>query len=291
MRTIDWDRHRAHREQVQQDRTRWVGLLDENFIPFLELPQLTDYSWPESRGSISSVQMTMLVRTPSGGVHAVVDELVAENLGRTDKVGKLIPVTGPARLVRVERLGWKPRTMLVTHVVVEGDAWAPHTLTIHGTDMLGYLDLLPCPSNPSTWTGQFTRFTRDWVGPADVMETFERPRDLADMKMWVTAEDAAVEGAADQVIFQIIQRSLAAVHRVAGITRNYPYVVTLEPRESDSPKRILLPADQTIWQELGEEALISGVTLRAELWWPGDLQPPGLALNLPTIVFSVKQEG
>lgn len=287
MREIDWVAHKKHRQQVIADSKEVMFLTDENWIPFLRLPQVERMTWPETRGAIDSVQITLNVRTPSGRVHAVVDELVAENLGKVDMVGKLVPVTGPARCIRLDRDGvsWP---MLVTHVVAEGDAWAPHTLTIHGVLMLGYLDLLPCPSNPLTWTGSFTRFERDWVGPEDATATFDKPRDLGAMTMLTVADGASVDGMSDEVIFRLIDESLDAVHRVAGVTGDPPYKAILEPPAGTPVRMIHRPTDQTIWQEIGERALAAGVSIRAQLWWPGD--EPIEGVSLPTLIFRVRQE-
>lgn len=287
MRSINWTDHKKHRRQVIKDTGEVLFLMDEDWVPFLRLPPVVSADWPETRGIIDSVKLTVHVRTPSGRVHAVVDELVAENLGRVDQVGKLIPVTGPARSIRMEREG-QSMTMLITHVVAEGDAWAPHTLTIHGVRMLAYLDLLPCPSNPLSWKGTFTRFERDWVGPEDMTETFEKPRDLAPMTMIAVADGASVDGMSDQVIYRLIDESLDAVHRVAGIENNPPYRAILETPTGTPVRLIHRPTDQTIWQEIGERALSAGVSIRAQLWWPGDTPVDGV--SVPTLIFRVRQE-
>lgn len=287
MRSINWTDHKKHRRQVIKDTGEVLFLMDEDWVPFLRLPQVTAMEWPETRGVIDSVKLTVHVRTPSGRVHAVVDELVAENLGKVDMVGKLIPVTGPARSIRLEREG-QELAMLITHVVAEGDAHAPHTLTIHGVTMLSYLDLLPCPSNPVTWIGEFTRFERDWVGPEDATETFDKPRDLAPMTMIAVADGASVDGMSDEVIYRLIAESLDAVHRVAGVTANPPYKAILDEPSGTPVRLIHRPTDQTIWQEIGERALSAGVSVRAELWWPGDTPISGV--SVPTLIFRVRQE-
>lgn len=292
MRTIDWAKHKAHREQVMADHGQWMGLLDEDGVPIMSLPQVTDMDWPTTRGVIDSVSTTLHTRTPSQRPHGVVAELVADGLGNLDEIGRLEPNSGPTRMIALERPGMKRETMRVTHAEAEGDSLSPHTLTIHGITLNGTLDMLPCPSNPLSWTGDFTRFDRDWVGDEEGTELFEKPRDLASFTMITVADGASVDGpAADVVIHRIIDESLAAVHRVAGITDHPPYVAVLADRgHRQSPRLILRPTDQTIWQEVGEAALVSGVAITADLWWPGDQPVPGHDLSLPTIVFTVKQE-
>lgn len=296
MRTLsfNWIAHKKHRDQVAEDLGQWIGLLDENWSPLFDLPQVSDLRWPKTRGSIESVSMRLRVRTPSGRLHAVVRELVAENLGKVDTLGRLIPVTGSARFVRQEPKGQEPWTMRVTHVEVEGDALLPHTMTIHGVTMEAYLDLLPCPSNPLTWTGGFTRFTRDWVGEADAQNLFRQPRDLASCTMIAVADGASVDGDSDQVIHRLIDESIEAVHRVADpeILANGPvYVAVMAERKADPYRMILRPTDQSLWKEIGDAALAYGVGVRADLWLPGSPQPfdDGL-LTAPTIIFTVRQE-
>jgi len=80
---------------------------------------------------------------------------------------------------------------------------------------------------------------------------------------------------------------------MAAVTEHPPYVAVRLPALTASPYTILRPTDQSIWAEVGNEALLAGVAIRAGLWWPGDPQPPGLtgpALVYPTIVVTVRQE-
>lgn len=290
MRIIDWPAQRARHASIASDAGQWLGLLDEDGIPLLDLPQVLEMDWPEQRGVIESVELKIRVRTPSGRLHAIARELIAENLGLTDEQTALIPITGPARFVALERPGLPRRVMRVSHVEVDGDTISPIMMKIHGTELLGYLELLPSPSTPTTWTGAFTRFTRDWVGPQDTIELFEHPRDLADIKLMQVADGGSVEGAADIVLHRLIDESLEAVLRMAGITSDPPYIAVLLPSDVASPYTILRPTDQTIWAEVGDEAMLSGVAIRAHLWWPGDDQPAGRTLRYPTIVFTVRQE-
>lgn len=232
MRTINWAQHRAHREQIQADQGQWIGLIDEDGIPLLDLPpQMLAMDWPEPRGTIEDISIEMLLRTPTGRVHPVSRELIAGNLGVTDALGKLVPVDGPARHIAIERPGLERRVMRISYPEVDGGTDLPRTMEVQGADLRIYLKLLPAPSHPLTWTGDFTRFTRDWVGPEDILETFEKPRDLADIKLFTVADGASIDGPADQVIFRLIDESLQAVSRMAGITSHPPYVAILEDSE------------------------------------------------------------
>lgn len=290
MREIDWTRDRAHRGQVIADRGQWLGVTDEDGVPLVELPPVSDMSWPRTRGVIESVSLKLRARTESGRPHTVVDELIAHGLGTVDEVGRLEPLSGPARLLVLERDGMRRAFARVTHAVADGDAHSPHTLTIHAVGGLGFLDMLPCPSNPLSWTGPFTRFDRDWVGDETQLNLFASPRDLASCTMITVADGATVEGPADVVIHRLIDESLQAVNRIAEITADPPYITVRRQTGIPSPRMILRPTDRTIWQEVADAALAAGVELTADLWWPGDPQPPGHILTRPTIVFTVSQE-
>lgn len=392
MRSIDWVAHRNHRQQIIEDHGQWVGLADEDGVPFLDLPQLIEMDWPEPRGTIADVSATINVRTPSGRLHPVVRELIAENLGTVDHLAQLIPMDGPSRHLVLERPGMRRRAMRIAYCEADSDAYAPHVMEIMGSDLRVYMQMLAAPSHPLSWTNEWTRFTRDWVGPEDILELFDKPRDLSDIKMFTVADGASIDGPVDEVIYRLISESLAAIYQKVGITNpsDRPYVAVLEeseippgpvppplykkvsvyrgfsgwgesniegdsrlvetisrttlsfsedmvcdrnlirksdkstidagatiagglevtyvsgstglyhfttktpeilPAPSGAPYTIIRPTDQTIWDEVGDIALSSGVKLSADMWWPGDPQPKGQALTQPTIVFSVKQEG
>lgn len=273
---------------------QWLALLNEDGEPLWELPAVTEMKWPESRGVAESVSLTVPVRTDTGGVHPIVAELVADGLGAVDEVGALIPVTGPARLVALERsddgsvVGWEERrTMRVTHVAAIGDAHAPHTLKIFGVDILCYLDLLPAPSLPTAWEeAEFTRFTRDWIGGEEGGELFEQPRDLAAISLMNAADGGTISGPALEMIEGLLRDSFAAIYSLTGVERE-PYAVHVS-KPGDTDFLMLRPTDQSLWAEVGEAAITSGVTLGARLHWPRDEVVPGVSTKHAQIVFTME---
>lgn len=291
MREIDWADHKAYRAQCVKDTGSWIGLLDQDWVPMMGLPAPVSMRWPRVRGAIDSIEITLPVRTPSGLPHPVVRELVADELGEVDELGRLVPHTGPARLIAVEQAGFQRRVMLITHTVAEGDEHSPHTLTIHGVSLAGYLDLIPCPSNPVSWKGDFTRFDRDWVGDPTTRDLYRQPRDLAPATMIAVADGASVEGDADHVIHRLLKESFDAVHRIAGITTDPVYIAVLAERQGTPQRMIHRPTDETLWKELAARALAANVTVTPQLWWPGDTPVPDHHnLKLPTLIFTVRQE-
>lgn len=287
---IDWQHHRLHRQQVVHDRGQWLGLADENGVPLMTLPPAIELAAPETRLNPESLQLTLPAQSPAGVVHPAVGQLIAEGLGRVDAAGKLTPYNGPTRFAVVERAGHKRRAYRITHTVVSGASTiAPSKMKIHGTDMLRMLSGYPAMSAPTTWTGEWRTFTRDWIGPENTATTLQKPRDLMGTKLVQVADGVTLEGPAEDVIRRLITRSLAAAFRVTGQEQDPPLVVDQTPSGHPSDRALIRPSDKPIWDEINHLALAAGIRIRAAMWWPGDDQPTGLTLTKPTNVITVDQ--
>lgn len=285
---MDWVAHRKHREHVAKTTGQWVGLLDSDGVPLIDLPPVVSMVAPEARNSPSSLELTIVCRSNQGIVHPIVDELIAEKLGALDNEGQLVPVNDKTRFIAIERAGIR-RVYWVTHSVARGESDAPATLTVHGVDLLKMLSWFPAMSAPLSWKYAFRRFTRDWVGPENTTVQFSKPRDLAGMQMVTAADGATLEGPAEETIRRLISESLVAAFRVAGITDDLP--IQVNPRTSGvpSPRILLRPTDGPLWEEIAQPAAAAGVHVSAVMWWPHDAPIPGLALTQPTVVITVSQ--
>lgn len=286
---IDWTAHRKHREQAIADTGQWVGLLDADGSPLMDLPPVASMVAPETRNDPGSLELTVLCRSSRGIIHPAVTELVAKQLGVLSPEGKLVPVADQTRFVAIERAGVPRRVYWVTHTVARGDADAPATLTIHGVGLTKLLSRFPAMSAPTTWQQSFKRFERDWVGPENTKFTFSQPRELAGMKLVTVADGATLDGPAEATIRRLITESLAAAFRVAGIIKNLPIQVAATPTGRPSPRILLRPTDGPLLEEIAQPAAAAGVIITARMWWPGDPPVTGLALSLPTVVVAVEQ--
>lgn len=286
---IDWTGHRRHREQTIADTGQWVGLLDADGNPLMDLPPVVSMVAPEARNDPGSLELTVLCRSRRGIIHPVVTELVAEQLGVLSPEGRLVPVADQTRFVAIERAGVPRRVYWVTHTVARGDADAPATLTLHGVGLTKLLSRFPAMSAPATWQQSFKRFERDWVGPENTTLVFSTPRQLAGMKMVTVADGATLDGPAEATIRRLIAESLDAAFRVAGITKDLPIQVATTPTGRPSPRILLRPTDGPLLEEIAQPAAAAGVIITARMWWPGDLPIVGLTLALPTVVVMVEQ--
>lgn len=286
---MDWVAHLKHRNQTTADFGQWIGLLNADGEPMMDLPPAIALTAPSSRNAPSSLELKIPCRGRTVGVvHRAVTELIAEQLGTLTPQGQLVPVVDKTRFVAIERAGVR-RVYWVTHTIADGGADAPSTLTIHGVDLLKMLSRFPAISAPTTWKNSFRRFTRDWVGPEDTTVQFAKPRDLTGMQMVTVADGATLEGPAEDTIRRLISESLIAAYRVAGITSDFPIQVDPNPTGKSSPRILLRPTDGPLWEEIAQPAAAAGVQISTRMWWPQDPPIAGMSLVKPTIVVTVAQ--
>lgn len=257
----------------------------------MDLPPVMEMRMPEATNEPASGMVKLRVQSASGIVHPVIHQLIADGLGKTDDVGRLVPLSEATRFIAIERAGSR-RVFRVEFAVAEGGAGAPSVLAVHGTDMLKTLARFPAMSGPTTWTGKWTKFTRDWAGPENIGVQFEKPRDLQGIKMVTVADGATEQGAAEPLIRKIISDSLAATWRAIGqkeLIADPPVQVDPNPSGRKSKNILIRPTDRSIWEELAPLAAAAGVSISAAMWWPTDAPISGLNLKSPTIVIKVEQ--
>ncbi|ARU46719.1 hypothetical protein [Corynebacterium silvaticum] len=278
---MDWDAFAQRRKSVIKARGEWVGLLDENGEPVCECPPYELMKDPTTRLNPESFEAKF--RVDIGGVaHQIVDELVADGLGRQDERLRLVPVMGPPRFVMVERESWRA-VYRVQLTKAECDARLPHSLTVHGTDMLSELMLLPGWSAPGQVKGEFA------LQDSDLGARYEKPRMYAPVKMAVVADGFTFDGPADQVIRRMIRESLKATYGLFGV-EDYPIVVADTSTGKPSKRLLLRPSDNSLWDEISTPAQMSGCVVKAHMWLPGDKPVAGLDLAKPSIVVEVLQQ-
>ncbi|WP_257160411.1 hypothetical protein [Corynebacterium cystitidis] len=289
---VDWDSHKAGREAAARDEGQWLGLFGNRMDPLMDFPPVVEVDAQWSRNTPVSFRALAPVRSLSGDVHPIVDELVADGLSKVDEQGRLVAVMNRSRFAVVERPGVQRRCYRVTHVVASGSWEAPEMIEVHGTCALSELLRHVAWSAPTTITGRFVRFERDWVGPEEVAATFEKPRDLQDMKMVTVADGVTLDGPADEVLRRLIKRSLEASWVASGITGvvdDPPIVVDPTGSRLASPYVLVRPNDEKLLDAVLPVAAAAGVNIKVGLWLPGDRPVPGLDLKGPKLVVRVEQ--
>ena len=278
---IDWAAHKAHREHVVATRGQWIGLLDENGIPLMDMPSVVDATAANAVGSAEEIELSFSVAGRTGVTHRAVAELIADNLGKVDAAGRLIPAAAPTRFITVQRPGLR-YTYRVTHCTAEGDQTRPHTLRVHGLHVASLLELIPAWSVPLSITGKWHRLDRDYAA------AWTREMVLQDLQLAAQADGFTITGPALATIYRLVSDSLAATWTAIGLNTDPPIQVAAIDNAA-SPTVMLRPQDDSVWDTITDPAMAAGVRIDVGMWLPGDDMPPGLELVSPTVVVTLRQ--
>lgn len=283
-----WGAHKRNREQWGKDFGQWIGIADENLEPLFHCPLPVSFNAPRTRGAPVSGSALFPVLDDSGVVHDLADELISDAWGAVDNQGELVPHAGPTRYLIVERPNTRRRAFQITHSKLSGEGPLPSLIEVHGEGLLSKLNRTPLFSGPTTISGEFTRFTRDWVGEETEGTVFKRPRDLQDIQMATVADGSTLTGPAEQVIRRAIEIGVEAKFRAIG--KPQTILVSTVGSGLESPPLAFTMSDGYLWDSLGALALQAGVVVDVFVWWPGDPQVPGVpTLTEQRIIVTVEQ--
>lgn len=253
---VQW---RKHIDAVVKSEGQWLGVADENGYPIYEIGGLVSHTFPTSHLAESSVEVVLNV-SPGD---RVLDDLVGEGLGVQDAEGRLVPASGPTRLLLLVRDGLR-LAATVTHTVVSGRS-APSQIVVHGVGLSDGLGWWPCPSVPLSWTqGTFTQFTTDASGIE-----YKLPRDLAQVAFATRADGYTKKGPAATIIRELVEESFRSVNALMGWGDPHAVVEFLDG-EDTSPEVLIRVNDDPLWDTIAEPARIAGLSVVVSLWWPGD---------------------
>lgn len=276
---VDWMQFAAHRAAIVRSEGQYLGLLDENGYPICDLPHPSEMQAPRERNAISSLQLTFPVSTATGGVHPAARALVDDTIG-LEPSGAIRP-TPKTRFVLVDRPGssWCYR---VAQRSATGPSDKLQVITLHGIDVLSYLQQLPCPTQPQKWKSTtFHTFEKDWLAATDQTARFKRPRDIAEVDFYSSyLADQVIYDRADRAIGQVIRESVQAVTKAVGATPS-PFSVTVTETGADADMLLIKPDDGFIWDTVAPRATAAGVDITATMKLP-------TSDGEPTINFDVK---
>ncbi|MGV3071478.1 hypothetical protein ACEE90_03410 [Corynebacterium phoceense] len=258
---MDFPQWRKHIDAVVADEGQWVGMLDENGVPMRDAGSIVSLSAPETRLATASLELVLA----AGPGDPFVDELIAGGLGLQSATGTLLPAKGPTRMICVERVGRPRLPFTVTHSVVSGTA-VPSQLTVHGVDTTDSLAWWPGVSIPMEWSN--AKFS-DWVTDASGT-TYSKTRRLARVPFATKADGYTMRGQARTVIRNFIQDSLDAVNTLKGWTERPHMVVDFGGPADTSEELLLRTSDDYVWDTIAAPAKNFGLTVKVDLWWPGD---------------------
>lgn len=278
---VDWAKFAAHRKAVVESTGQYLGLLDENGYPMCDLPTPSEMQAPRERNTVSSLQVTFPVSAMDSGVHPAARALVDDTIG-VEPSGAITP-TPKTRFVLVERPGssWCYR---VAQRMATGPSDKLREITLHGVDVLSFLQQLPCPTQPAKWAQTtFHTFERDWLAVTDESAKFKTPRDVAEVDFYDSyLSDQVIAGPADEAIGRVIRESVEAVAKIAGASPS-PFSVTVT-KTGVVDDVLIKPDDGFIWDVVMPRATAAGVAVTASMVFP-------TATGQPVINFDVKGSG
>ncbi|WP_368267082.1 hypothetical protein [Corynebacterium ulcerans] len=285
MEPSQWEQFAQHRAAVIHDYGMWIGLMDNNMNPIMDMPAPISIDAPITRMAPSSCKAVFKTRV-DGNIHPMVDHLIAENLAKIDEQGQLIAAAQDAIFLAIEVAHGIRNVYKGVFTVASGDQESPTLLEFNGVCEIQWtLGALPCPSAPFSWTGKWVNLDQDWAGQ------WTKTRTMADIKIAEVADGFTLSGSADTTIEKLISQSLDAINTMLKTKdRRLPIAVKPVTPNPTSPQLVIRPTDRFIWDEISDLALAAGVLVKCTTWWPHDPLVPGLDLKEPTVVIEITQE-
>lgn len=263
---VDWSQFNAHRKAVVESTGQYLALLDENGHPMCDLPSPSAMQAPRERNAASSLQVTFPVSTVDGGVHPAARALVDDTIG-LEPSGAITP-TPKTRFVLVDRPGssWCYR---VAQRMATGPSDRLREITLHGVDVVSFLQQLPAPTQPAKWKQtKFHTFEKDWLAVTSQSATFKEPRDIAEVDFYDSyLSDQVIAGAVDDAIGQVIRESIESVTSLVGVDPS-PFTVTVTKSGITVDQILIKPDDGFIWNLVMPRATAAGVDITASMKFP-----------------------
>lgn len=124
-------------------------LFDYDFHPIMQLPPIIEAEITDRINEVSEISIKMAVLSSTGQLNPIVD-ILAGNFGvQNAETLELETESDQPYFVGIHRQGYD-RFYKIEFCTLEG-VHQPETLTITATDLLGFLQRLPCPSVPLEW--------------------------------------------------------------------------------------------------------------------------------------------
>lgn len=278
---VDWVAHKAHRERIMETHGQWVGILDRDWNPILDIEDWRDADWPGVFADTGSMKMTFDGLLEDGSRNPAVEALLMSDLGNLDDPASMEQLFHSGVHIAVERPGLKRRVYRILDLTPEGGQDFPRTMEVTGLDLVEHLKHLP-----------------SWADPSNRSKIVQLQ--FADIQ----------QGSAEDVSRKIVGRNLIGYQQPSLLANMFswtdPYGNAEEWSRFNpnlhsvicSPIKSGIPSEWTVvsarwdnaWDLLKATWDAAGILPTAELWFPGDPQPfPSYTtLQLPTVVINFK---
>ncbi|WP_293954915.1 hypothetical protein [uncultured Corynebacterium sp.] len=276
---VDWAAHKAHRQRIMDAHGQWVGILDRDWNPILDVEDWKDADWPGVFADTGSMTMSFDGLLENGSHNPAVEALLMSDLGNLDDPGSMEQLFHSGIHIAVERPGLPRRVYRVLDLSPEGGQDFPRTMDVTGMDLIEHLKHIPAWADPSNRSkivqlqfadvqdGSAEDVSRKIVGRNLI--GYQQPSLLRNMFSWTEPYGNAAEWAA----FRPDLHSVICSPIKSGLPSEWCVV---EARWDNS------------WDLLKATWDAAGILPTAEMWFPGDPQPfpAHTTLNLPTVVIN-----
>ena len=281
---VSWDEHKAHREKVMALHGQWVGLVDRDWVPVMDVEDWISAEWPSVFAETGSMSMVLPGELDGGVRNPVVDYLLTNDLEHLANGASLDALLHSAVHIVVERPGLDRRCYRILEIVPEGGDDNPATVTITGVDLIEHLKHLPLwadPSNRSKVVQAQWQDTQD--GNAEKVS-----RKLIGRNLIGYFQPSMLHQAFDQALGAFtMTKDYSDPKRWEKMVPNM-HPIICSPIESGNPSEWceISARWDNAWDLCKGTWDAAGILPIARLWWPGDDQPfPNhTMLQLPTVV-------
>lgn len=278
---VDWVAHKAHRTQVMREHGQWVGILNKDYNPVLDVEDWVSASWPGVFADTGSMQMVFDGHLADGSRNPAVEHLLTADLGNLDDPGSMEQLFHSGVHIAVERPGLPRRTYRILDLSPEGGTDFPRSMTVTGLDSVEHLKHTPL-----------------WADPSNRSKIVQLQ--FADIQ----------SGSAEDVSRKLIGRNLIGYQQPSLLRNMFSWTNTYWDASQwsgfnpdlhsviCSPIRSGLPSEWSVvearwdnaWDLLKATWDAAGILPTAELWLPGDTQPfpSHTTLRLPTVIVDFK---
>ncbi|WP_313548335.1 hypothetical protein [Corynebacterium sp.] len=288
----NWAQYRAARQTVMRDTGQFVGILDKDWQPVMEIEDWTSFEATASYGETGNLTLELPGSLDNGTANPVTDFLIAADIkdfSDADNLEKLFHESVHIIIERPAGTGKQARRVYrLTGIDAAGGSERPETVTVYGVDLIEHLKHIPLWADPSNHskvaqlqfsdrqTGTVEEVSRKLIGRN--LMGYQQPsmlHQLFDGKAgsWSMTGDYSLP--ARWTSLQPNMHSVICTPVISGLPSERCFV---EARWDNA------------WDLLKASWDAGGVMPTVDLWLPGDAQPmpDHTTLELPTAIIDFK---
>lgn len=146
---VNWEAFKAQRNLTMAAEGQWVGVLDKNWEPVMDVEDWLDADWPRPWADTGSMSMVLPGTLADGSRNPAVAYLLTAELGNLDNPATMEALFHESVHIAVQRPGLPMRVYKILDLIPEGGDDFPRQMTITGMDLVEHLKHLPLWADPS----------------------------------------------------------------------------------------------------------------------------------------------